>query len=126
MREIPHINAFRRANEAVEIAAEGALPPTVAAAELLQVFSPRVICASFCKLFRLSTPDFSYYLNRFLRYIRESFTSPMKSGFHGECPGRRLNACSRAGPFRLRAAAADTPSSRYSPHTASASDRHCN
>jgi type I restriction enzyme S subunit len=40
--------------------------------ELLRVFSPRVICASFCKMFRLSDPLMPYFLNRFFRHIRES------------------------------------------------------
>ncbi|MCB1821679.1 MAG: restriction endonuclease subunit S, partial [Candidatus Competibacteraceae bacterium] len=40
--------------------------------ELLRVFSPRVICASFCKVFRVSNPLMPYLLNRFIRHIRES------------------------------------------------------
>lgn len=40
--------------------------------ELLKIFVPRVICASFCKLFRVADPLLPYFLVRFLRHIRES------------------------------------------------------
>ena len=39
---------------------------------LLRVFNPGVICTSFCKLFRTSDPLIPYFLNRFLRNIRET------------------------------------------------------
>ena len=40
--------------------------------ELLRVFPPRVICASFCKVFRVADPELPYFLDCFLRYIRHS------------------------------------------------------
>ncbi len=40
--------------------------------DLLRAFAPRVICASFCKLFRVADPVLPFYLLRFLRHIRES------------------------------------------------------
>lgn len=40
--------------------------------EVLRAFAPRVICASFCKLFRVSDPVIPFFLVRFLRHIRES------------------------------------------------------
>ncbi len=40
--------------------------------EVLRALAPRVICASFCKLFRVADPILPSYLIRFLRHIRES------------------------------------------------------
>lgn len=40
--------------------------------ETLRVLAPRAICASFCKLLRVSDSRLPYFLLRFLRHIRES------------------------------------------------------
>ena len=40
--------------------------------ETLRALAPRVICASFCKLFRVEDLVSPYFLLRFLRHIRES------------------------------------------------------